>query len=47
MKNNIYFKWFMDSLSENQKKDYRQMSINQQKDWYINYLESHYQPIKK
>ena len=32
----------MDSLSEDQKKDYRNMSINQQKDWYINYLEDHY-----
>jgi len=32
----------MDSLSESQKIEYREMSINQQKDWYISYLESHY-----
>lgn len=42
MKNTVYFKWFMDSLSESQRKEYRQMSINQQKDWYISYLESHF-----
>ena len=41
-RNTIYFKYFMDSLRDDQKKDYRAMSINQQKDWYINYLESHY-----
>ena len=38
----IYFKWFMESLRPDQKADYRQMSINQQKDWYISYLESCY-----
>lgn len=42
MKDTIYFKCFMDSLRDDQKHDYRQMSINQQKDWYISYLESHY-----
>ena len=42
MKNNIYFRWFWASLSESQKKDYREMSLNQQKDWYISYLESNY-----
>lgn len=42
MKNTIYFKWFMESLREDQKIDYDQMSINQQKDWYIAYLESKY-----
>ena len=42
MKNNIYFRWFWASLSENKKKDYREMSLNQQKDWYISYLESNY-----
>lgn len=42
MRDNIYHKWFMDSLSDSQKKEYGQMSINQQKDWYIGYLESHY-----
>lgn len=41
MKDNIYFKWFMQSLRPDQKKDYREMSINQQKDWYITYLEDH------
>lgn len=47
MRDNIYFKWFMNSLREDQKKDYREMSINQQKDWYINYLEDHYKVKKK
>jgi hypothetical protein len=42
MRNNIYFKWFMDSLSDSKKLDYRNMSINQQKDWYISYLEKHF-----
>ncbi len=42
MRNTIYFKWFMESLRDDQKKDYRDMSINQQKDWYISYLENHY-----
>jgi hypothetical protein len=42
MRNTIYYKWFIDSLREDQKKDYQQMSINQQKDWYIRYLESKY-----
>ena len=43
MKDNTYFKWFQDSLSDEQKQEYRDMSINQQKDWYISYLETHYQ----
>ena len=49
MKDNIYFKWFMESLPEAMKKEYRAMSINQQKDWYITYLENHYsaKPDKK
>lgn len=42
MRDTIYFKRFQDSLREDQKKDYQDMSINQQKDWYINYLEDHY-----
>jgi len=42
MRNTIYYKWFIDSLREDQKNDYNQMSINQQKDWYISYLEAHY-----
>ncbi len=42
MKNNIYFKWFMESLREDQKKDYQQYSLNEQKNWYIGYLEDHY-----
>lgn len=40
MKNTIYYKWFIESLRDDQLKDYREMSINQQKDWYISYLES-------
>jgi hypothetical protein len=42
MRNSICFKWFWESLRDDQKKDYSEMSINQQKDWYISYLESHY-----
>lgn len=41
-RNTIYFKWFMESLSTDQQKEYSEMSINQQKDWYISYLENHY-----
>ena len=47
MRNTIQFKWFMKSLSEEDKKQYRDMSINQQKDWYISYLEKHYQLKKR
>lgn len=36
---NIFFKRFWESLREDQKKEYQDMSINQQKDWYISYLE--------
>ena len=43
---NIYFKWFWESLRDDQKKDFRDMSINEQKNWYISYLESHYS-VKK
>ena len=43
MRNTIYYKWFTERMSESDKKQYRQMSINQQKDWYIMYLEDHYQ----
>jgi hypothetical protein len=42
MRNTIYYKWFIESLTEQQKKEYSEMSINQQKDWYISYLENHY-----
>lgn len=42
MSNSIQFKWFMQNLSADDKKQYRDMSINQQKDWYISYLENHY-----
>jgi len=42
MRNTIYYKWFIESLREDQKVDYRQMSINMQKDWYISYLENHF-----
>ena len=47
MRNTIYFNmksliiyFNMKSLRDDPKKDYRDMSINQQKDWYISYLES-------
>jgi hypothetical protein len=40
MKNNIYFRTFYNNLSESDKKEYNQMSLNQQKDWYISYLEN-------
>ena len=42
MRNNIYFKWFMESLRGDQKKDYQQRSTNEQNIWYISYLEDHY-----
>ena len=42
MSNTLIFKWFQKSLTEQQKTEYREMSINQQKDWYISYLEKHY-----
>lgn len=42
MRNTIYFKYFINSLSEDDKIEYGKMSINQQKDWYISYLENHY-----
>lgn len=44
MRDNYYFRSFIKSLSEDQKADYRERSINQQKDWYISYLENHFQP---
>lgn len=46
MSTSIYFKWFQESLTDEQKKEYREMSINQQKDWYISYLENHYSSKK-
>lgn len=33
---------FLRSLTTEQKKDYRQRSINQQKDWYIQFLEKNF-----
>lgn len=42
MRNTVYYKWFKDSLRPDQVKDYDQMSLNQQKDWYISYLEDHF-----
>jgi hypothetical protein len=39
MRNTVYFKWFLESLREDQKKEYSDMSMNQQKDWYISFLE--------
>ena len=47
MRNTIYFKWFMDSLSESDKNEFNQMSIINQKNWYIQYLENHYEPKTK
>jgi hypothetical protein len=46
MKNTIYYKWFIEGLNEQQQKEFRDMSINEQKDWYISYLENHYSVIK-
>jgi len=46
MRNTIYFKRFQQSLSESDKQEYRQMSINQQKDWYIMYLENNFKSKK-
>lgn len=46
MRNTIYFKWFIKSLKEKGGSfidDYNQMSVNQQKDWYISYLENHFE----
>ncbi len=42
MRDNIYYKWFIKSLREDQLKDYVISSINEQKTWYINYLEDHF-----
>jgi hypothetical protein len=39
MRNTVYFKWFLESLTEDQKKEYSDMGMNQQKDWYISFLE--------
>lgn len=47
MRNTIYFQWFFESLRDDQKTSYREMSINQQKDWYISFLESHFSPQTK
>lgn len=40
MKNSTAFKNFIASLTAQQQIEYREMSINQQKDWYINWLEN-------
>lgn len=40
MRNSTAFKNFMASLTEQQNQEYRDMSINQQKDWYITWLEN-------
>lgn len=42
MRNSIYFRWFMESLRPDQVKDYNSYSINEQKNWYISYLEERY-----
>ena len=42
MRNNIYYKWFIESLRKDQKKDYDSYSTNEQNIWYISYLEDHY-----
>lgn len=40
MRNTIYYDWFIRSLNKSHKHEYDQCSINQQKDWYILYLEN-------
>lgn len=47
MRNTVYYTWFIKSLTKEQKEDYQQRSINQQKDWYISYLEAHFDPSWK
>ena len=43
MSESVIHKWFLESLREDQRNDYlHAYSINQQKDWYIRYLEDHY-----
>jgi len=42
MRDNIYYRWFIKSLREDQLKDYNSYSTNEQNNWYISYLESHY-----
>lgn len=43
MRDSIYFRWFMKDLKRDHLiNDYREMSINQQKDWYINWLEKYF-----
>ena len=42
MRNTIYYKWFIERMDEQKRKEYRDMSINGQKDAYIAYLENHY-----
>lgn len=39
MRDTVLWKQFHFLLSEDDKKQYRAMSINQQKDWYISWLE--------
>jgi len=36
----IYFNSFINSLRKDQREDFKTFSLNQQKDWYISYLES-------
>ena len=40
MSNSIYFKWFVQAMNTEKAKEYSEMSINQQKDMYIKYLEA-------
>lgn len=45
MNDNSYaYREFWKSLREDQKIEFLDMSINQQKDWYISYLEKHFKP---
>lgn len=46
-RNSIYFNWFLKDLRKDQLEDFNQRSINMQKDWYIRYLENHYNPSKR
>jgi hypothetical protein len=40
MRDTVSFKQFFRDLSEDDKEQFNQCSINQQKDWYIGYLEN-------
>ena len=39
MRNTIYYKWFLESKTPTEIKEFNQASINNQKDMYISWLE--------